>query len=100
MGVFDNLSTFVPHELLGEKVRISRFFDAMLFKLRKNAHKSGFTEITVEEAVKRLEEELTELKEAIEEGNSIEIVLEAADVANFAMLASVAATEGRGGTPE
>lgn len=73
-----------------------RFFvSAMLYKLKKNVHKGRYEQdgTSVEQALIRLKEEVAELEEAIAEGNDIEIIMEAADVANFAMIAAVKATE-------
>jgi adenylosuccinate synthase len=59
---------------------------AMEHKLRKNDHKGGWEERNVDVLFKRLLDEVDELKDAIRGGNFIEIFLEAADVANFAMM--------------
>ena len=90
---------FVPDELKGQEHRIKRFFDAMMYKLRKNSHKSGFDEADISFCMQRLSDEIVELKQAIIDGNSIEIVLEGADVANFALIAAIAAIE-RGETTD
>jgi len=75
---------------------VRRFVDAMLFKLAKNAHKGRWEEMSIYEAMVRLDEESAELKEAVSGGNTIEMVLEAADVANFAMIAcSITMERGR-----
>jgi len=87
------MEIFVPPELKGEEQRIKRFFDAMMYKLRKNAHKKGFDQADIAHCMAKLQDELRELAIAIEEGNSIEIVLEGADVANFALIAAIAAIE-------
>lgn len=73
---------------------IRRFTDAMMYKLRRNAHKGRWEGMTLKEAVERLEDEVKELRAAIAEGNSVEILLEAADVGNFAMIAAHIAIEG------
>jgi len=67
----------------------------MIFKLRKNAHKGKWEHGRVNEYMVKLREEVTELDGAIAEGNMIEIVLEAADVANMAMILCSMAIEGR-----
>ena len=66
---------------------VRRFVDAMLFKLAKNAHKGRWEEMSVYEAMVRIREETEELDGAVKTGNTIEMVLEAADIANFAMIA-------------
>jgi len=71
-----------------------RFFqDAMRYKLEKNAHKGRWERLTVQEALAFLKQEVVELEEAIAKGNNVEIIMESADVANFAMIAAVIATE-------
>ena len=87
------MEIFVPDELKAEEQRIKRFFDAMMYKLRKNAHKKGFDQADIAHCMVRLQDEHIELAKAIEEGNSIEIVLEGADVANWALIAAIAAIE-------
>lgn len=83
----------IPDSLAGQEVRVKRFFDAMIYKLSKNAHKSGFESADIHGCLKRLREEANELDEAIRDGNTIEILLEAADCANFALIAATAAIE-------
>lgn len=71
-----------------------RFFqDAMRYKLEKNAHKGRWEDMTVEAALSLLKQEVVELEDAIAKGNNVEIILESADCANFAMIAAVIATE-------
>lgn len=67
---------------------IRRFVDAMVYKLAKNAHKGRWEGFTSEMAAQRMIEEVVEMMEAMKAGNTVEIMLEAADVANFAMIAS------------
>ena len=87
------MEIFVPDELKEEEQRIKRFFDAMMYKLRKNVHKKGFDQADITYCMTRLQEEMVELAKAIKEGNSMEIVLEGADVANFALITAIAAIE-------
>lgn len=93
--VAEHLPVFLPSELRHEKDAIASFFDAMVYKLRKNVHKPGFKEVDVKVALDLLRREVEELVAAIHEGNAVEILLEAADIANFAMIAANAALEGR-----
>jgi NTP pyrophosphatase (non-canonical NTP hydrolase) len=67
----------------------------MMYKLRLNAHKGRWEHKKVAEYMAHVREEVTELDHAIGEGNMIEVVLEAADVANMAMIVSSMAIEGR-----
>lgn len=83
----------LPAALAIDEARIKRFFDAMVHKLAKNAHKGTMAEANIRDCFSRMEEEVAELKEAIQDGNVIDIMLEAADVANFALIAAVAAVE-------
>jgi len=80
------------------------FADWMETNLQKNDHKSGWQSMTLGELVKRLADEKGELSrriarvrrcgEAAKEGLLVEVILEAADVANFAMfIADVARAE-------
>lgn len=75
-----------------EKVNYDRdlkvFIDAMRYKLDKNSHKGKWEGLDLKKALELLRLEVTELEEAIAKGNEIEIVLEAADVANFALITS------------
>lgn len=87
------ITIHVPDELHEEHTRIKRFFDAMIYKLSQNSHKSGFSHVDIDFCLTRMVQEIEELREAIEVGNSIETLLESADVANFAMIAAVAAIE-------
>lgn len=72
---------------------IRRFVDAMKYKLRKNAHKGRWESYDHDKALALLEKEVDELREALREGNMVEIMLEAADVANFAMMIAVMSIE-------
>lgn len=67
---------------------IRRFMDAMVYKIKKNAHKGRWQDLSVADALDLLREEVRELEEAVKDGNRIEIELEAADVANFALIVS------------
>lgn len=95
LGVY--ITIFLPAPLVKNQHQIKRFFDAMVFKLRKNAHKPSFERTDVQHCLARIKWETGELEQAIAEGNTVDIVLEAADIGNFALLASVAAIE-RSGT--
>ena len=87
------VQVYIPPELDKERHAIKRFFDAMVYKLRLNAHKSGFDSADVETCLARISDEVNELRVAIDEGNVIEILQESADCANFALIAATAAVE-------
>ena len=59
---------------------------AMEHKLRENDHKGGWELVSIDELFDLLIGEVDELREAIRCGNFIDIMLEAADVANYAMM--------------
>lgn len=65
---------------------LKTFTDAVAYKLYKNRHKGKWEDISIEEAVIRLKEEVVELEEAIGRNNAIETILEAADVGAWAMI--------------
>lgn len=72
---------------------IKRFTDAMRYKLKVNAKKGRWEDLTPEKALALLKREVEELEEAIKHGNIVEVMLEGADVANFAMMiADIVAT--------
>lgn len=87
------LSVNLPEEVVAYREDIRRFLDAMIYKLRLNAHKGRWENDGVEDRLPKLLEEFEELKEAVEGGNMIETLLEAADVANFAMIIAAIAVE-------
>lgn len=88
-----HIEIFIPDELEGNALQIKRFFDAMIYKLRKNAHKPSFERTDAAHCLARIRDEADELEQAIDEGNTTEILLEAADVGNFALLAATSAIE-------
>ena len=81
-----DMKLHIPAELESAAPEIRRFFDAMLFKLRKNAHKGKWEGMHPDVARQMMSDELHELNKAFEENNSVEILLEAADVANFCLI--------------
>lgn len=83
----------IPPEVEPYAQDIRRFIEAMVYKLGVHAHKGKWEGQSVESRVEKLEAEVTELKEAIQRGNMVEIMLEAADVANYALIISAIAME-------
>lgn len=67
------------------------FTSAMRYKLRANRHKGTWERNTVADLMQKLEEEIVELREAIESGSPVDILMESADVANFSMMVAEAA---------
>ncbi len=90
------LQVFVPTELDPIRADLQRFFDAMVFKLRANAHKGRWADLTVRQCLPKLKDEVKELGIAIKEGSSSEILMEAADVANWGMITANVALEAKG----
>lgn len=89
-----SLTVTLPEILEPFKDDLRRFIDAMVYKLAKNAHKGRWEAMDLAAALGRLRDEVTELDEAIDvKRNMVEILLEAADVANFAMIAAAIAIE-------
>jgi hypothetical protein len=67
----------------------------MTYQLAKNAHKGRWEQLDLQDTLAKLSLEFKELEEAIEHGNAVEIMLEAADVANFAMIACSITLDGK-----
>lgn len=80
------LKISVPDELDGLRPDLQRFFDAMVYKLRRNKNKGRWEGLNLDNTFHRLEEEVSELKDALKEASTMEILMEAADVANFALI--------------
>lgn len=65
---------------------VQQFAWDMARKLKCNEHKGGWEGLSVDELFGLLEEELDELADAIMNGTAADVIDEAADVANFAMM--------------
>lgn len=76
----------LPPELKGYSPELQRFFDAMVYKLRRNAHKGKWETVPMETALRRLGSEMNELEYAVVSGSTSETMMEAADVANMALI--------------
>lgn len=87
----------VPPELhdLGIAPDLQRFFDAMVYKLRRNAHKGRWPDLKIADVQKDLGEEVDELAAVIDTGSTAEILMEAADVANEALILAAIALEAK-----
>lgn len=78
---------------------IAALVDAMRYKLKVHKAKGHLANrdgerYSIEEVLELLRGEVEELEEAIASGSPIETILEAADVANYAMMAVLIAHEG------
>lgn len=76
-----------------EEVEI--FSHAMEYKLRANDHKGGWENQSTPRLFELLKGEVKELEQALEGGNLLEVMLEAADVANYAMMIAWNAMKGK-----
>lgn len=85
----------IPPELAGYEDDIERAFGAAIYKLARNTNKGKWETLDMATALKLLVNEVSELSEAVREGNSIDIVMETADVMNFALIVSSIALAGR-----
>ncbi len=65
---------------------VEEFAHAMEYKLSLNDHKGGWENCDFENIKERLRGEIEELTAAIDGGNDFHIMMEAADVANYAMM--------------
>ena len=66
--------------------QLSWFTGKMAQKLRANDHKGSWAGLDNDHLVRRLQQEFVELTEAIAKGTPDQVVAEAADVANFALM--------------
>lgn len=94
-GEWETISIRIPPELKGYAPSLKRFFDAMIFKLRRNAHKGKWEAVPLARAMTALRDEADELEEAVRNGNISEITLEGADCANQALIVTEIALEVR-----
>lgn len=87
----------VPKELsaLGIGPDLQRFFDAMIYKLRRNAHKGRWDQVSLDLAMERLRAEVEELDSELGFGSTTEVLMEAADVANMALILANISLEGK-----
>ena len=81
-----HVSVFIPPELEPMVKDLTRFWSAMIYKLRKNVHKGKWEDVDLPKGLSMLVEEVEELRLAIEEASYAEILLEGADSANMAMI--------------
>lgn len=81
------MNIVIPPGIAALEPKIKTFVDAMVFKLAKNSHKGAWEDVEFATARRRLMQEVEELDSAVQHGgNVIELILEAADVANFALI--------------
>jgi hypothetical protein len=89
----------VPPELvdIGVAPDLQRFFDAMVYKLRRNSHKGRWADVKLSDAMSDLNDECVELASTVTIGSTSEILMEAADVANEALIVAAIALEAKTG---
>lgn len=83
----------LPPEVMPYQQDLRRFFDAMVYKLSVHAKKGRWNGQSAESRLPKLEGEVKELRDALQRGNMVEILLEAADVANYGLIISAIAVE-------
>lgn len=84
----------IPDNMHDVALPLKRFVDAMIHKLGRNRHKGRWADLNIYSSLTKMEDEVRELHEAItDKSNTVEVLLEAADVANFAMIISSIAIE-------
>jgi len=76
----------LPRSWIADHKALQRFGNDMYLKLRENCHKSHWSTVDQQWLLNRCMEELKELQDAVNDSDHGEIVREAADVANFAMM--------------
>jgi NTP pyrophosphatase (non-canonical NTP hydrolase) len=75
-----------PRHWVDDHEALQKFGNDMYLKLRENQHKAHWNTVTQQWLLNRCMEELKELQDAVNADDPGEIVREAADVANFALM--------------
>lgn len=89
-----NFEVTLKGELAQYGPDIRRFIEAMVYKLAKNAHKGKWEGLSIEQAHDLLKREVSELDVEVHGSrNMVAVMLEAADVANFALIVAAIAME-------
>jgi NTP pyrophosphatase (non-canonical NTP hydrolase) len=74
-------------EASSDAISVIRFVEAMARKLEVNSHKTGWRTMTPVQLLRRLKQEVRELERAVRTDKHPDlVVMEAADVGNFAMM--------------
>lgn len=87
------IAIIIPKEVIPYVPEISRFIETMVYKLGVHSGKGKWENQTMVSLIPKLKGEVAELEEAIARGNMIEVLLEAADVANYALIITAKALE-------
>lgn len=80
------MNVYIPPELLEYEEDLHFFFDLMIRKLHLNRHKGFVDDKTIHTFLHRLQDEMTELGNAIKHESQFSIALECCDTANIAFL--------------
>jgi hypothetical protein len=89
-----DIAIHIPENCEQYAADIKRFVDAMVYKLRKNAHKGRWEDLGTDDAFQLLCNEVDELRDALRgTPNAFDVIFEGADVANFALMISSMVTE-------
>ena len=86
----------IPPELAGYEADFKRFWDGQVFKMRRNSHKGKWEDVPLDRALTGLDGEVAELKDAVINGNVMEIMCESHDVANMALIVAAIGLEKAG----
>lgn len=71
------------------------FMSVMRHKLERNAHRGRWQDADVSKVLDAIDAEVRELRDAVASGDPAEVMLEAADVANFALIVAFVALRGK-----
>lgn len=82
------ISVHVPDDLATLAPDLERFISAMVHKLHRNRFKGKWENLDLPLALTKLRAEVEELREAIDQGSFADILMEGADIANFALIVS------------
>lgn len=88
-----HIVTTIPPEVEQYAPDIARFIEAMVYKLGVHSGKGKWENMPIGKALELLRGEEKELTAAVARGNMVDIMLEAADVANYALIASAIAMD-------
>lgn len=83
----------LPPEVTPYAEELRRHIDAMVYKLKVHAKKGKWENIDLAQTQELLRAEVDELSDAIKSGNMVEVLLESADVSNYALIISSIAIE-------
>lgn len=84
----------VPSEMGEYEDDLRFFFEVMVEKLHENAHKGKWEYSDLAEVVRKMQEEMQELQDAMIDGDVDGVVSESADLANFALILAMVCIKG------